>query len=107
MMDAKRVEKVCKGLECCADPGNCDPCPYTRGLEEVGCIQDMEKDALSVIRELKAENERLKQGKADVIERIKRMLEEIPYAPAADGVYLSGKYWGIKDALDIINKPTK
>lgn len=77
----------------------------------VDCVKTQDlRDALSVIRELKAEIERLRQEKADAIERIKRMAEEIPYTPAkteTDGIYLSGKYWGMRDALDIINKPKK
>ena len=115
MADAEKVEKVCKGLECCADPGNCDPCPYTRGLEEVGCIQDMEKDSLSVIRELKAENERLRQEKADAVSEIKREQElNTPIEPIGDYLtsevinfnYQLGYEEGLQKAIDIINKPT-
>ena len=80
-MDAEKVEKVCKGLECCADPGNCDPCPYARGLEEVGCIQDMGKDALSVIRELKAEIDRLKQEKLVNVDKLR---EKLGFAESCD-----------------------
>lgn len=62
-------------------------------------------DALELLKSQQAEIERLKQEKADAIERIKRMAEEIPYTPAkteTDGIYLSGKYWGMKDSLDIL-----
>lgn len=60
-MDAEKVEKVCKGLECCKKH-DCDLCPYDFAV----CWNDtmfekLSSDALSVIRELKAENERMNE----------------------------------------------
>lgn len=44
------LEKVMKGLECCAKK-DCSPCPYN---DETGCIDALMPDALS---QLKAMNE--------------------------------------------------
>ena len=112
MADAEKVEKVKKGLECCKKH-DCDLCPY----DSSECWNDtmfekLSSDALSVIRELKAENERLRQEKADAV---KRIADEQTYESSemnkcgndgddwGYGVH-AGKYTAYQFALDIINK---
>lgn len=51
-------DKIIKALECCIHSGSCLSCPYK---EVVLCIRQREEDALALIRELMAENERLKK----------------------------------------------
>lgn len=48
-------DQIVKALE---SSGTCRSCPYN---EVVGCIRKREADALALIRELMAENERLKK----------------------------------------------
>lgn len=82
----------------------------SEGQKQVQNLLSSGRELEETINILKGEIERLRQEKDDVIERIKRMAEEIPKTPAkteTDGIYLSGKYWGMRDALDIINKPPK
>ena len=50
-------DQIVKALEC---SGTCRSCPYN---EVVGCIRKREEDALALIRELMAENDRLKKEK--------------------------------------------
>ena len=107
------IKRTTEGLKCCLAryvDGLCDDCPYMGEIDRsymipMKCKEIIMRDALELLKEQQAEIERLKQEKADAIERIKRMAEEIPYTPAkteTDGIYLSGKYWGMKDALDIL-----
>ena len=49
---------IIKALECCFSDGSCDGCPYT---ERVDCRRELERNALSLIKELTEENERLKK----------------------------------------------
>lgn len=62
------IEKVIKGLECCAYKENCDECPYIRG--NAMCLSYKDKDALELLKkqEPKAtiithQNEYCKDGK--------------------------------------------
>lgn len=48
---------IIKALECCFSDGSCDGCPYT---ERVDCRRELERNALSLIKELTEENERLR-----------------------------------------------
>ena len=117
MADAEKVEKVCKGLELCTSitPDGCLMlCPYKDEQDETYsgfCEQVLKRDAMSVIRELKAENERLRQEKADAVKRIERCRQNcISSEKVCDSAYnKSGKEWyrakadAYKQALDIIN----
>jgi hypothetical protein len=51
-------EMIIKALECCANNDECvgEACPYYA----TGCEKQMPKDALSLIKELTEENERLR-----------------------------------------------
>ena len=110
-MNAEKVEKVEKGLAFCNSRAICSKCNYRLTEEsEKTCDDILHADALDVICELKAENERMMKEKTDAKKQIIRMAEETLYTPAkteTDGIYLSGKYWGMRDALGIINKPPK
>ena len=76
-MDAEKAEKVINGLEHCADRSQCNnECPYSDIIQDQNegmdsCITQLSKDALSVIRELKAENERLKSDISFAVKTIK------------------------------------
>lgn len=56
-MENLNAEQVKRGLECCANNDECvgEACPYYT----TGCEKNMPKDALSLIKELTEENERL------------------------------------------------
>ena len=59
----KTPEEIKKGLECCIG-GSCEPyCPYK---ETVDCVQQMAEDALSLIKQLEAQN-------AELLEKIKQL----------------------------------
>lgn len=49
-------DKIVKGLECCSRDSNCDECPYSD--VSISCFS-LEKDAINLIKEQKAEIDRL------------------------------------------------
>ena len=64
-------EQIIKALECCKSPlsSDCENCSYTgKRLEDgvyEGCVNCLVGDALSLIKELTEENERLSQSLAN------------------------------------------
>ena len=108
MADAEKVEKVISGLYEMALRTSWDDIDSQRHR-----FQPVLNDAMSVIRELKAENERLRQEKADAVKRIERCRQNcISGEKDCDIAYnKSGKEWyrakadAYKQALDIINEP--
>ena len=79
-MDAEKVEKVEKGLAFCNSRAICSKCNYRLTEEsEKTCDDILHADALDVIRELKAENERMKEQKAEypVCEKCGKEIEHI------------------------------
>ena len=74
-MDVEKVEKVITGIDICFNNKKCDKCGYE--YENGLCLKALMNDALSVIRELKAENERLRQEKADAVKRITEERERV------------------------------
>ena len=59
--------EIIKALECCKsfrDFYMCDECPYSKALlaDDESCTNRMSQDALSLIKELTEENERLNQS---------------------------------------------
>lgn len=55
-------DQIVKSLECCSGAYDCEKCCYACEGSMLGeCIAILEKDALALIRELVAENERLKK----------------------------------------------
>lgn len=63
------TEQIIKALECCFSNGSCDGCPYT---ERVDCRRELERNALALIKELRAyienfkkENKYLRESLAD------------------------------------------
>lgn len=60
-MDAEKVEKVITGLDTCFSGKKCESCGYEK--EKGFCLSTLGEDALSVIRGLQAEIDRLKAGK--------------------------------------------
>jgi hypothetical protein len=73
-MEAERIDKVVGGIQEMIFRASWDDIDRQRDR-----FQPVLNDSLSVIRELKAENDRLKQEKADVVKRIE---EEIELNPA-------------------------
>jgi hypothetical protein len=54
-------EKIIKALECCVVNSNCNGCPFWEGyVTHRNCLQTACKNALSLIKELTEENERLR-----------------------------------------------
>ena len=59
-------EQIIKALECCTNftPSSCDKCPFEPKGDcykgSMGCNDELMKNALSLIKELAEENERLK-----------------------------------------------
>ena len=48
-MRMDKVEKVKKGLECCAEFDPCNGCPYIKSCSENMMFNDLAKDALEII----------------------------------------------------------
>ena len=79
-------------------------------------IRHLLKKQQEEVKNLKTENERLRQEKADAVSEIKREQElNIPIEPTGDYLtsevinfkYQLGYQEGLQKALDIINKPPK
>lgn len=72
------IEKVNTGLKCLADvhDGNCAGCGYSEIAIYPVCVRQVSKDALSVIEELQAENERLKKENELIVENNKGLEEQ-------------------------------
>lgn len=51
-------DQIMKGLECCYSNSVCDGCPY---IESVVCIRELERDALSLIKELTEKNKAISE----------------------------------------------
>lgn len=67
-------------------------------------IRKMANDALSVIRELKAENERLRQEKDDALKRVKEL--DIPCVGLRSyKAYMQGFSDAVTKVIDIITEP--
>ena len=115
-MDAEKVDKVEKGLAFCNSKAICSKCNYCLTEEsEKACDDILHADALSVIRELKAENDRLKQEKADAVKRITEERDRVCAETHRDMCYRTDipadneafeYYNGLGKALDIINTPS-
>ena len=104
MADARKVERVEKQLDHHLNNGNCSKCSV-KGKDSADCINNMYKDALSVIRELKAENERLRQEKDDAVKRIKTLNIPVPNGMPFEA-YVHGCMDTTKMVLDVINSPS-
>jgi hypothetical protein len=51
-------DEIKKGLECCNNIYSCPNCPYDNGDESWGCTVEKNADALALIQQLQAENEK-------------------------------------------------
>ena len=63
--------EIIKALECCSNRKmDCDNCPYSQAelADNESCAERMEEDAITIIKELTEENERL-QDEADRYKR--------------------------------------
>lgn len=57
-MNSEKVKEIKKALECCSI--SCTDCPYDKGeTTNPICINNLTKNALTLINELESENERL------------------------------------------------
>jgi hypothetical protein len=54
----KTPDEIKKGLECCNNIYSCPNCPYDNGDESWGCTVEKNADALALIQQLQAENEK-------------------------------------------------
>lgn len=77
---SKTPDETKKGLECCADVGQCDvACPYGEDWHPL-CIIKKSKDALALIQQLQAEN-------AEQAGRIRELEKSLSFArDLADGL---------------------
>ena len=119
MTDAEKVEKVCKRLEDKIEIAyrNADLDLPSNQMHVVYPIRVDTCDAktiLSAIRELKAENERLRQEKADAVKRIERCRQncisgekDCDSALDKEGKEINrAKAYAYQWVLNIINKPS-
>ena len=70
-------ERVQKGLECCAvldsinGKDRCNECPYNKiSINVDDCRRVLNKEALEILKDLKEENENLKQTLQSIIEGV-------------------------------------
>ena len=112
-MDAEKVNRVEKQLDHHLNNRKCERCTV-KGKSYADCFDNLFTDALSVIRELKAENERLMKEKADAVSEIKKEQElNTPSEPIGDYLtsevinfnYQLGYQDGLQKALDLIKTP--
>ena len=75
MMELNR-EQIIKALECCTSETGCTECPHFPSL--MGCSRQNMRDALSLIKELTEENERLR---AENITRLPIKVGQMVYVP--------------------------
>ena len=96
-MELKR-DDIIKALECCS-LGDCYPCPY--GKWSAGCRDEMCGDALSLIKELTEENERLRAEKEsankEAFHKWKKLADEI--ADRYEGLYQDAKNALVADTV--------
>lgn len=61
-MDSEKVKEIKECLKNCINDCNAPDCPYDKYKYEKGitCIEDLQKDCLTLINELESENERLR-----------------------------------------------
>ena len=79
-MDAERVDRVEKQLNHHLNNRKCESCTV-KGKSYADCFDNLFTDALDVIRELKAENERLKQEKLVNVDKLR---ERLGFAESCD-----------------------
>ena len=58
-MNSEKVKEIKKVLECCINDCSGNSCPYDKYEKGLKCIEDLQKDCLTIINELESENERL------------------------------------------------
>ena len=92
-------DQIVKSLECCIHSGTCRSCPYD---EVVGCIRKREADALALIRELMAENER--QKKTRYMAYPDGRLEMIPSIESVRADTVREMAERIKDAMNNVSR---
>lgn len=59
-MESEKVKEIKKALERCINDCSGNSCPYDKYEKSLKCIDDLQKDALTLINELESENETIK-----------------------------------------------
>ena len=113
-------EQIIKALECCGANDDCVgyKCPYYANCQF--CITRISKDALSLIKELTEENERLRGEKehnagqeeyilstvmvAPIADTVRKMQERINAHFDSDSDYFRSSHGYIRDVVDQIAK---
>ena len=86
------MEKVQKGLECCADGTECsDDCPYRENCCDEPMFVDLAKDALELLKsqkdaleQMRLDNQDLRQCNSEMREEIDRLKAYVPIPSIAD-----------------------
>lgn len=61
-MNSEKVKEIKECLENCINDCGALSCPYDKYERGLKCIEDLQKDCLTLIKELESENERLKNS---------------------------------------------
>lgn len=78
-MESEKVKEIKKALECCINDCSGNSCPYDKYEKGLKCIDDLQKDALTLINELESENELLRNAKV-VYENVDYCAEDLKKA---------------------------
>lgn len=72
-MNSEKVKEIKECLKNCINDCNAPDCPYDKYKYEKGitCIEDLQKDCLTLINDLESENERLNKALVDNLEAYK------------------------------------
>ena len=97
-MNSEKVDRVEKQIDHHLNNRKCESCSV-KGKSYADCFDNLFTDALSVIRELKAENERLKDKRINAAKRIEKLIEQHRHSRNADTMGMVG---GLRIALEII-----
>ena len=81
-------EKVIEGLECCAVKQDCNGCPYSRFNPM--CQDDMNKDALALLKEQEAKMQGADSGMCEICSFYERAMSVKPHYNARTNWYECG-----------------
>ena len=68
-MNSEKVKEIKKALEHCINDCSGNYCPYDKYEKGLKCIDDLQKDALTLINELESENETKTHTIADLLKK--------------------------------------
>jgi hypothetical protein len=70
-MESKKVKEIKDCLQNCINDCGATSCPYDKYEKGLKCIEDLQKDCLTLINELESEKERLSKQLPQFAERVK------------------------------------